>query len=155
MVSWWKRLIISFVSSVVGSAVCGAGIPLEQAVASPHSHLTAMSLLTTIVFFDPLVIVASLCGWLVALPLVLFVTNVHGWRFWMFWVIGIGFGPAIISLVNWVAATRGLALADFTGGLSPALYVSAAISGFSSLIYLLLLRRSQTRAALRASAAVA
>jgi hypothetical protein len=112
MVAWWKRLIYSFVSAVLGAGVCGAGAAAEQVVTNAHGHLSAEALWTAIVFFDPWVIALSFPGWLVALPLVLLARNVREWRFLMYWVIGICLGPAIVLLVNWIAAMRGFSLAD-------------------------------------------
>lgn len=154
MVAWWKRLIYSFVSAVLGAGTCGAAAASQQVVANAHGHLSAEGLWTAIVFFDPWVIALSLPGWLLAVPLVLLVRNVRGWRFWLWWAIGICFGPAIIEIVNWIAAMKGLSLAGIPGGLNAALWLSAAISGLSSLLYLLLVRRGQVHAAVRESAAV-
>jgi hypothetical protein len=154
MVAWWKRLIYSLVSAIVGAAVCGAVAAAEQVVTNAHGHLSAEALWTAIVFFDPWVIALSLPGWLVALPLVLLIKNVRGWRFWMYWAIGICIGPAIVVVVEWIAASRGFMLAGIPGGLVTAYFLSAAISGLSSLLYLLLVRRGQTQAEFRAAAAV-
>jgi hypothetical protein len=154
MVSWWKRLIYSFVSAVLGAGVSGACGAAQQVVSNAHGHLSAMAVWTAILFFDPWVVALSLPGWLLTLPLVLLVRNVRGWGFWMYWVIGICFGPAIVLMVNWIAAMRGFSLAGIPGGLSSAIYLAAAISGLSSLIYLLLLRREQTKAAFQARATV-
>jgi hypothetical protein len=59
-----------------------------------------------------------------------------------------------VLVVNSVAAAQGFSLAGIPGGLSAATYLAAAISGLSSLIYLLILRRGQTQAAFHTSAAV-
>ena len=154
MVPWWKRLLYSFASSVLGAGLCGAAAASQQVVANAHGHLNAEGLWTAIVFFDPWVIALSLPGWLLALPLVLLVGNVRGWRFWMYWAIGTSLGPIIILLVERIAASRGFVLAGIPGGLSAAYYLAAAISALSSLFYLLLLRRGQTRAELHQNAAL-
>ena len=154
MVAWWKRLIYSFVSAVLGAGVSGACGAAQQVVSNAHGHLNAMAVWTAILFFDPWVVALSLPGWFVALPLVLLVRDVRRWRFWMYWIVGICFGPVIVLGVSWIAAARGFSLAGVPGGPMAAVYLAGAISGLSSLIYLLLLRRSQTRAAIRASAAV-
>src|SRR3954465_7604593 len=154
MVAWWKRLIYSLVSAVLGAGICGAGAAAEQVVSNAHGHLTTEALWTAIVFFDPWVIALSFPGWLVALPLVLLVRDVRGWRFWRYWAIGIAVGPAIVLVVEWIAATRGFTLAGIPGGLKAAYYLAAAISGLSSVFYLLLVRRGQAQAHFRASAAL-
>jgi hypothetical protein len=154
MVAWWKRLIYSFVSAVLGAGLCGAAAASQQVVANAHGHLNAEALWTSILFFDPWVITLSLPGWLLALPLVLLVRNVRGWRFWIYWAIGICIGPLIVLLVERVAASRGFVLAGMPGGSDAAFYLATAISALSSLIYLLLVRRGQTRAEFHPSAAV-
>jgi len=154
MVAWWKRLIYSLVGVVLGAGLCGAGAAAEQVVANAHGHLSAMGVWTAILFFDPWVIALSFPGWFLALPLVVLVRNVRGWRFGLYWIIGICFGPAIVLVVNWIAAMRGFSLAGIPGGVTAAIYLACAISALSSLIYLLLLRRGQARAALHASEAV-
>ena len=154
MVAWWKRLIYSFVSAVLGAGLCGAAAASQQVVANAHGHLNAEALWTAILFFDPWVITLSMPGWLLALPLVILVKNVLGWRFWMYWAIGICFGPLIVFLVERIAASRGFVLAGIPGGLDAAYYLATAISALSSLIYLLLLRRGQVSASMRASPAV-
>jgi hypothetical protein len=154
MVAWWKRLIYSFASAVLGAGLCGAAAAAQQVVANAHGHLNAEALWTAILFFDPWVITLSSPGWLLALPLVLVVRNVRAWRFWMYWGIGVCFGPILVLLVERIAASKGFALAGIPGGMSTAYYLATAISAVSALIYLLLLRRGQTQADLRESAAV-
>ena len=153
MVPWWKRLIYSLVSAVVGAGVSGACGAAQQFIANAHGHLSPMGLWTAILFFDPWVIMLSLPGWALAVPIVLLVRNIRGWRFWMYWVIGLCLGPALILAVTLYS---GPGLAAFTGNnsMSP-FYLAAAISGLTTLIYLLLLRRAQARASVEASAAVA
>ena len=62
--------------------------------------------------------------------------------------------PATPACSTRIAASRGFTLAGIPGGMTAAYYLSAAISGLSSLLYLLLVRRGQTRAEFRASAAM-
>ena len=155
MVAWWKRLIYSFVSAVLGAGACGAVAASQQVVTNAHGHLSAEGLWTAIVFFDPWVIALSLPGWFLALPLILLIRNVSGWRFWICWAIGIALGPVIILVVAWVAASRGLVLAGLPGGLASAYYLATAISALTSLLYLLLVRRGQAHAELPVRAPVA
>jgi hypothetical protein len=151
MVPWWKRLIYSLVSAVVGAGVSGACAAAQQFVANSHGHLSAMGLWTAILFFDPWVIVLSLPGWVLAIPIVLLVRNIRGWRFWMYWAVGILIGPVLIMAV---ALYSGPGLGGLPGGSMSLLYLATAISALTTLIYLLLLRRGQARASVQASAAV-
>jgi len=54
MVAWWKRLIYSLVSAILGAGVCGACAAAEQVVHNAHGHLNAEAVWTAIVFFDVL-----------------------------------------------------------------------------------------------------
>jgi hypothetical protein len=155
MVAWWKRLIYSLVSAVLGAGVCGSSIAGQQFLSNPHRHLSAIGLWTAILFFDPWVIIVSLPGWALAIPIVLLVKDIRGWRFWMYWGIGICFGPALVLAVAVFAATRGISFAGFPGNSMSVVYIAGAVSGLTTLIYLLFLRRAQTRAATRVSATVA
>jgi hypothetical protein len=91
---------------------------------------------------------------LLAIPLVLLVRNIKGWRFWMYWAVGLLFGPAMILGVSFYSAVRAPNFAGFPGNSMSMVYLAGAISGVTTLIYLLLLRRGQTRAAYHAAAAV-
>jgi len=51
-------------------------------------------------YFGFATFMCSLPGWFVALPIVLFVSNTRGWRFWALLALGAGIGP----LVMFVAA---------------------------------------------------
>lgn len=154
MVAWWKKLLYSLIGVVLGAGLAGAWVAAQQFVQHAHGRSSAMALVTTILFFDPWVITLSLPGWVLAIPMVLLVRNIAGWRFWMYWAIGICFGPAMILAVGFYSAARGMSFAGFPGNYASTVYLAGAVSGLSSLIYLLLLRRAQARAALRASAAV-
>jgi hypothetical protein len=152
MVPWWKRLIYSLVSAVLGAGVSGAGAAAQQFIANSRGHLHPMGLWTAILFFDPWVIMLSLPGWALAIPIVLLVKNIYGWRFWMYWVIGLCLGPAIILAV---ALYTGPGLGAIPFGSTSLVYLAAAISGLTTLLYLLRLRRAQATAAVQASAIAA
>ncbi len=154
MIAWWKRLIYSLVGVVLGAALPGAWIAAQPFFHNSGAHLSAIAMLTAILFFDPWVITLSLPGWVLALPLILLVRQVQGWRFWMYWGIGICFGPAMILGIGLYSAARAPSFAGFPASYASTAYLSGAISGLASLIYLLLLRRAQTRAAYRDEAAV-
>jgi hypothetical protein len=154
MVAWWKRLIYSLVSAVLGAGTCGAWVAGDQFVSNAHGNLSALGLSTAVLFFDPWVIFLSLPGWLLAVPVVLLVRNIQGWRFWMYWGLGLLFGPAMILGISLYSTVRAPNFAGFPGNSISLVYLAGAISGLSSLIYLLLLRRGQVRAAVYESAAV-
>jgi hypothetical protein len=155
MVAWWKKLLYSLISVGLGAGLAGAWVASQQFGQHADGRFNAMALLTTILFFDSWVIALSVPGWVLAIPMVLLVRNVAGWRFWMYWAIGICFGPAMILAIGVYSTVRGMSFTGVFGGYASTVYMAGAVSGLSSLIYLLLLRRAQVRATVTASAAVA
>lgn len=153
MVPWWKRLIYSLVSVIFGAGISGAFVAVQESIGNSHAHLNAITLSTAILFFDSWVFLLSLPGWGLAVPIVLLVRNIRGWRFWVYWAIGVCFGPALVLAAELSTAVRSPGLAGFAGN-SMVVYLAAAISGLTTLFYLLLLRRGQMRASIHASATV-
>jgi hypothetical protein len=141
MVPWWKRLLYSLASVMLGAGLSGAWVAAQEFIANSHGRISAIALSTTILFFDGWVIVLSLPGWLLAIPVVLLVKNIRGWRFWMYWAIGICFGPALVLATTWYGATRGVSLGGLARDSMSVVYIAGAVSGVTTIFYLLLLRR--------------
>jgi hypothetical protein len=151
MVPWWKRLLYSLLSVMLGAGLSGAWVAAREFIANSHGRISAIALSTTILFFDSWVVLLSLPGWLLAIPVVLLVKNIRGWRFWMFWGLGVCFGPALILGASLYTALGAAAFAGFSRDLLPLTFMAGAVSGLTTLIYLLLLRWSQARSLLRTS----
>lgn len=143
MVPWWKRLIYSLVSVALGAGISGAWVAAQETIAQSHGRISAMGLLTAILFFDSWVLLLSLPGWVVAIPVVLLVRNIRGWRFWMYWGLGIAFGPALIYAVSVYSAFREQNFESSAMGSVSSVAMAGAVSGLTALFYLLLLRRGQ------------
>ena len=79
-------------------------------------------------------------GLVLALPAVLFFTDLRRWRFWTL----LALGTAIEPIYLWLWLGSGLHWHNLQFG-AGALKFSLPISGLSSLIYLLLLQRAQRR----------
>jgi hypothetical protein len=92
MVPWWKRLAFSFLSVILGAGIVGLVISYHDALTNrgPHFDLERLLISTCIV------IVASLPGWLLAIPAVILIGNYDGWRRWLWGALGIGIGPLVI-----------------------------------------------------------
>ena len=151
MVPWWRRLLYSLVSVMLGAGLSGAWVAAQEFISNSHGRISAIGLSTAILFFDGWVIVLSLPGWLLATPLVLLVRNVRGWRFGVYGAIGACFGPILILAVEWYSATRGASFGGFAHDSMSAVYMAGAVSGLTTIVYLFLLRRAQARSLLGAS----
>jgi hypothetical protein len=147
MVVWWKRLIYSLLSTVIGAAVCGAVASASSVIANSHGHIRTIGVLIAALGFDVWVVIFSVPGWLLAIPIVLFVRNISGWRFWIYFALGAVFGPALILGLAFYSAVRAPSFAGFPGNSMSVVYLAGAISAISSLVYLLLLRSAQKRSA--------
>ena len=154
MVPWWKRLIYSLVSVALGAGISGAWVAAGETIAQSHGRISAMGLLTAILFFDSWVLLLSLPGWVLAVPGVLLVRNIRGWRFWMYWGLGIVFGPVLIYALSTYSAFRGQSLESSAMGSISTVIMASAVSGLTALIYLLLLRRGQRVACMEPSETV-
>ena len=155
MVAWWKRILLSLLSVVVGTIVCllGAEAVLWTAVkthliSSSHSiSFHSSELLITIAVIVAFCVIA----WLFSVPVVLIVRNIRSWRFWFYWVLGSCIGPGlmlVLCAVILMVAFKGRGNAIWYSPQElPLIYMAAAISCISSLLYLWLLRRSQAAAA--------
>jgi hypothetical protein len=140
MVPWWKRLIYSLVSVTLAAFIGDAFFTIGEVFAFPSQHFEASGFLPGLVF----VFLFSLPGWVLSIPVVLIVTNVRGWRFWMYLVIGCSIGPLLmfgIALYGFLTDPR---TDGFAAGASPLLFLGTAVSCLTTLIYLLLLRRAHT-----------
>jgi|HubBroStandDraft_1064217.scaffolds.fasta_scaffold562150_2 hypothetical protein len=152
MVAWWKRLLFSFISMVAAAVVCLGCLVLESAFKSHPGSFRGSEVMLTIA------VTVGLClvGCVFTVPVVLMITNIRGWRFWLYWALGSAFGPLLIlalcALVFFLVP-HGPNERWFRPELLPLVYLAAAISSLTSLFYLLLLRRAQSRAAAGASIA--
>lgn len=130
MLPWWRRLAYSFVSVLFASgtvglaASCLDGSPLDAA---------------RILWPTCVVMVASLSGWLVAIPIVLLVRDYRGWRAWLWATVGIGIGPIVIFGFAFDAFISDPRSAGFATGASGFFLLSILISILSTCAYLFLI----------------
>src|SRR6516164_6659790 len=113
MVAWWKRLIYSLVSMLIGAGMTGAAVTAREILDNAHGRISATGLLIAALGFGTWVVVFSIPGWLLAIPFVLLVRNIRGWRFWMYFALGACFGPALILAVGFYSAARGMSFEGF------------------------------------------
>jgi hypothetical protein len=146
MVAWWKRLLFSLVSMVVAAVVCLGCLVLESAFQSHPGSFRGSEVILTI----GVTVGLCLVGCIFAVPVVLIITNIRGWRFWICWVLGSGFGPflmLVLCALVFVLVPHGPNQHWFRPELLPLFYLATGISSLTSLFYLLLLRWAQSKAA--------
>lgn len=154
MVPWWKRLIYSLVGAVLGAGLSGGFVAAQQFISSSHGRVSAIGLMLTVLSFDVWVVALSLPAWGLAVPVVLMVRDIRGWRFWVYLGLGACFGPALILGIALYSALRAPNFAGFPGDSMSVAYMAGAISLLTTAIYLLLLRAAQMRLSAREKTAV-
>jgi hypothetical protein len=94
MLPWWKRRIYSLLSVLFGGSTVGAAASLRDTLLISGTHLD----LTRLLVSTCIVVIASLAGWLAAIPIVLLVRDYSGWRVWLWGAVGFCIGPSVISV---------------------------------------------------------
>lgn len=145
MVAWWKRVLFSLVSMVAAAVVCLSCVVLESVIKSHPANIHSSEVVLTIA------VTVGFCmvGWVFAVPVVLIVTNIRAWRFWLYFVLGSCVGPVLmlaLSALVFIVFPQNSGSTWFSPALLPLLYLAAAVSSLTSLLYLLLLRRAQRHA---------
>lgn len=131
MVPWWKRLLYSFVSVLVGVAVVCAALWILSA---PRPKMGW----ETIVDYGYFTLMWSFPGWLVAVPVVLLVKNYYGWRMWFWGGIGCCIGPLLLlGMAAFTFLTNPL-FAGFASGSWKFLLLAGAVSSVTTAVYLML-----------------
>jgi len=93
MIPWWNRLIYSLASVMVIGSVCGSIDLFPYFLGKPAAHHSPIGWLGIFLFFKCLVETLTFPCWLLATPMILVATNLRGWRFRIYWVIGSFIGP--------------------------------------------------------------
>jgi hypothetical protein len=145
MVAWWKRVLFSLVSMVVAATVCLLCVVLQSILKSHPANIHSSEVVLTIA----VMIGFCMVGWVFAVPVVLIVTNFRKGRFWLYWVLGSCVGPLLmlaLSAVVFIVFPQNSTKTMMSPVLLPLIYLATAVSSLTSLFYLLLVRRAQTRA---------
>ena len=133
MVSRWKKLAYSFGSVMVGTATFATVL----GVSSGHPAAGG-----TFVMFG-----AAIACWMIAIPVILMIKNISGWRFWLYLGIGSCCGPIIVFVeilvpfIRHATHTQNSAV-GFVTLITLGLFAIPFFVG--SLTYLLWLRKAQT-----------
>jgi hypothetical protein len=134
MVPWWKRLIYSLVAVIFGGSLVGAVASCQEILFDPARHLD----LERIVVSSCIVLVVSLAGWLVAVPIVIIVKDYSGWRIWACGITGVCIGPFLIFGIGVYVFLTDPQSGKFLSGISGFMVLSGAVSLLTTAMYLLL-----------------
>jgi hypothetical protein len=142
MLPWWKRLTYSFLSVLFGGSVVGIAASFPDAVSNSAAHVDLGRLL----FPACIVVIASLSGWLVAIPIVLLVRDYSGWRLWLWGAVGICIGPSVVFGFGLYGYLTDPLSAGFIAGISGFLLLAILVSALSTGAFLFLANRANTDA---------
>jgi uncharacterized MnhB-related membrane protein len=152
-VSWWRRLLYSLDGWLIAAIVFGAIFAVAEELGLPADHaVTVAEIGAGVAAAIVLVLIFSLPGWLLAIPIVLAVRNIGGWRFWMYFALGSCIGPAWFLGMELYFSFASPHRAAFVPGPIDLFLRAAAVSCLTTLLYLLLLRRAQTVAPKKSAA---
>lgn len=139
MLPWWKRLLYSFLSVLFGGSVVG----MTSSLLDFPAHVDFGRLLIS----TCIVVVASLSGWLVAIPIVLLVRDYCGWRLWLWGAVGFCIGPSVVFCFGLYGYLTDPLSAGFVAGISGFLLLAALVSGLSTCAFLFLANWAKLSAA--------
>jgi hypothetical protein len=130
-----KRVILSFVSLASAAIAIGIGLAMFDL----HSPLR--SILENCLYYSIFCFVFGLTGWILALPIVVFVSDPKGWKFWCVLATGVGIGPLVIF---GIAIYGGVITSNFNMHFAPEAWnivlVALTESSLTTVIYLALIR---------------
>ena len=133
--SRWKKLAYSFGSVLVGTAVFATVL----GVGSGHPTVRGTFVM----------LAAAVAGWIVAIPFILQINNVSGWRFWLYLGIGSSPGPIIVFVKVLVPVIKdAIRIGTPTKNVAFVTLVTLGLFAIpffvGTLTYLLWLRKAQT-----------
>jgi hypothetical protein len=138
-------VLYSIVSVVLGALLASLAASLENNLWNMPPFDVRLVFGSTL-FTSAATLLLCLPGWLLALPILLKVTDFSRWRFLIFLAVGTALGPTVILaifVVDFIAAGRTDSLFSIPAGL---MEFATIVASLVTLIYLLLIRFDQRRA---------
>ena len=89
-----------------------------------------------IFYFGTATFLCSLPGWVVAMPIVLFVSNFNGWRLWAMLALGAGIGPLVMFTVALYFQVTSPNPGHYAPEARNLLFLATAVSALTTLFYL-------------------
>jgi hypothetical protein len=146
MIPWWKRLLYSLASVLVGGGAVGLMAGCQTVLTRSATHLDLETVSTSTL----IVLAASLPGWIIAIPIVLSVKSYSGRHLWTWGAVGSFIGPVFIFVLALygVATNPGSILIGASlSGASGFIALAGAVSFVTTAIYLFLVTRGQNKLA--------
>jgi hypothetical protein len=137
------RVALSLACVLATEFLCCLALALRGVVAL-HQPFQLHGLLRLIGYGGTMLLLFSWPGLVVAVPAVLWLTDLRAWRFWVVLALGTAIGP-LTELVELAVLSHG----RWKIGWFAVLFFPTIVAGISTLLYLLLLRGLQRRQARR------
>lgn len=136
MVPKWKRVLLLLISFILAGILCCFLVSISHGLGDPPDP---GGILGVFVFACLMVFIYGSPALVLALPIILFVTDFRAWRFWAFLALGAAIGPIALYLLLLSASPHYVPDKTF-------LLFTLPLSTVATLIYLLLFRRLQRAA---------
>ena len=143
MAPWWRRLLYSFCSILIAIPVGFLLMSIVQYIVERKLSINMDGFIIGVIF----VFIYSVPVWFLAIPICLLVTNIRGWRFWMYWAIGSCIGPLFLlgrELFSYLQHPNEHCGAYVAYLDTYVVLTATMISSLTTIFYLLSLRLEQT-----------
>lgn len=130
----WKRLVFSLLCVLLASMLCSSALA-RQTGFGPKAFIE------NVFYFGAATFLCSLPGWVVAMPIVLFVSNFDGWRLWAMLALGAGIGPLVMFTVALYFQVTSPNPSHYAPEARNLVFLATGVSALTTLLYLLGVRR--------------
>ena len=130
----WKRLALSLLSLLLASMLCSSALAGKKGF-GPKAFIE------DVFYFGAAIFLCSLPGWIVAIPVVLFVSNFNGWRLWAMLALGVGIGPLVMFTVALYLQVTSPNPSHYAPEARNLVFLATAVSALTTVLYLFGVRR--------------
>jgi hypothetical protein len=130
----WKRLAISLLCVFLASMLCSLALAAQ-------SGFALKAFLQNVFYFGSVTFFCSLPGWFIAIPVVLFVSNFSGWRFWAMLALGAGIGPFVMLAIEVYFQVTSPNPSHYAPEARNLVFLATAVSALTTAFYLVVVRR--------------
>lgn len=104
-------------------------------------RIRSEAVLPECLYFESVTFLCSLPGWFIAIPVVLFVSNFSGWRFWAMLALGAGIGPFVMFAIALYFQVISPNPSHHAPGARNLVFLATAVSTLTTALYLVVVRR--------------